>query len=908
MIDDNDDDNIWLEFDDMDIPALLDYIDKSNTNSNDTAQQTNDPGTVDTTIATLAQYDNVLQAYGGFQTAGSRKDIKPSGNSLKAAHDKALALMSEPLSPPTTTTEADATLSTCSTTTSSNVPDFTSGFTTASGTKLNEPSLDAKYKAQQLLLNSPTRPSSLPPSMSPTTVCPTITTSEYSTDCEAIVDTKHKTQQVSLSSPTRPSSSSPTPSSANDFTATLLTKAPQDLLDTSLSSIYQYEDVIQQYGGFSKASGKKSDTVISDAAKQQALLLFSSDTFATQLPQPSSHQEISQNDINTSLIEGNTTSTSDITPIDGSAVTATTHSLSTSSLVTTSLSSVDMHAPDHIVVSQSSPSSSPAPPITKSTSTLHRKRRQTGTRTRSKPFKSPAVNLELVKAGLEKRKTVSSVKRMKGPSVFDLHYIGCRRPLSSLGPPKKYTKADLNSMNIPPDIIDMSPCKARSYMFENNWGVQEATNDLLSAGALSSMLPVGWVENHYGWIVFKLARHLSMFAHHYKDDDTWWSPAHVLKQLLYRYERDINLGQRSVLKRIMEQDDVPVKQMVLMVSDIVSLSTSNSSDMTPGGNGQHKYRLQLTDGWYQISTYVDARMNKMIDQGRVNIGQKLTMTGAQLTGDRTPKTPLEALTMASAKNGPDSHHDSTTTSLRISSNSCLPCSWDTKLGYPRQRLRRHVIRRLDTNVYEDGGLITMMDVMICKKYPMMYSETLANGLMVKRNSKDEEDYRRTLEIRQQTHCHPSSQISILEKDVVSQDRRVSGYFRLRICDVGNNNSNTYVQATLLVSQATEVTHMDLLEGQCYRLFFVQPYQPKTRPLDGLYLITTRLTKWEPLPPKTTNHTSTLKDSSTTDLLKYPLRSICSCANTKYLTGTDVDIVVLVLRKFEKNKRNYYYHC
>ncbi|ORZ18475.1 hypothetical protein BCR42DRAFT_324859 [Absidia repens] len=363
----------------------------------------------------------------------------------------------------------------------------------------------------------------------------------------------------------------------------------------------------------------------------------------------------------------------------------------------------------------------------------------------------------------------------------------------------------------------------------------------------------------------------------------------------------------------MEQDDVPVKQMVLMVSDIASSSTSstasNSSNMTPGGNDLHKYRLQLTDGWYQISTYVDARMNKMIDQGRVYIGQKLTITGAQLTGDRTPKTPLEALKMASVKNDPNSHHDSTTTSLRISSNSCLPCSWDTKLGYPRQRLRRHVIRRLDTNVYEDGGLITMMDVMICKKYPMMYSETLANGLMMKRNSKDEEDYRRTLEIRQQTHRNFSSQVSNLEKDMVSQDRRVSGYFRLRICDVGiNNNNNPHVQATLMVSQATEVIHMDLLEGQRYRLFFVQPYQPKTRPLDGPYLITTRLTKWEPLPPKTTDRVSTIKDYPTTDLLKYPLRSICFCADTKDLTGTDVDIVVLVLRKFEKNKWNCYYYC
>jgi hypothetical protein len=208
-------------------------------------------------------------------------------------------------------------------------------------------------------------------------------------------------------------------------------------------------------------------------------------------------------------------------------------------------------------------------------------------------------------------------------------------------------------------------------------------------------------------------------------------------------------------------------------------------------------------------------------------------------------------------------------------------------------------------VYEDGGMITMMEVMICKKYPMMYSETLANGSTVQRNSRDEEDYRRNLERRQQSqHYHGLS--SCFEKGVVDiQDRRVSGYFKLRICDINNNsNNNNKVQATLMVSNATEVIHMDLLEGQCYRLFFVQPYEPKSRFLDGPYLITTRLTKWDPLPNTTTLSTMTgaSMDVSTIDLKKYPLRSICPCSNIRDLKAIDVDIVVLVLRKFEKYEK------
>ncbi|KAI8099152.1 uncharacterized protein BX664DRAFT_254336 [Halteromyces radiatus] len=350
----------------------------------------------------------------------------------------------------------------------------------------------------------------------------------------------------------------------------------------------------------------------------------------------------------------------------------------------------------------------------------------------------------------------------------------------------------------------------------------------------------------------------------------------------------------------MEQDDGPVKQMVLMVADIVRT-----------GSSRDKYRLQLTDGWYQISAYVDSRMNHMIEQGKIYIGLKISITGAQLTGDRTARTPLEALSTEEDNMNENDLHDITTTAISISSNSCLPCSWDTRLGYPYRRRRRQVIRRLDS-IYDDGGLITMMDVVVCRKYPMMYSETLVNGLVITRNSKDEEDYRRTLEQQQQRQRTSPSLSSSPYSDTCQDRRQVSGYFKLRLCDIDyNNNSSNNIIATLLVSKATEVMHMDLMEGQCYRLYFVQPYQPKMRSFEGPYLITTRLTKWEHLSPKIS-----LSVGNKHNIIEYPLRSICPCAHVKDLTKTDVDMVVYVLRKserdilllfffFKKKKRSWY---
>lgn len=236
--------------------------------------------------------------------------------------------------------------------------------------------------------------------------------------------------------------------------------------------------------------------------------------------------------------------------------------------------------------------------------------------------------------------------------------------------------------------------------------------------------------------------------------------------------------------------------------------------------------------------------------------------------------------------GPDSPspRDVTSTTLMISSNSCLPCPWDATLGYPRRRLRRQVIRRLDTNIYENGGLITMMEVVICKKYPMMYSETMDSGMVVNRNSKDEDDYRRLL--GQQARASNS------------QDRRVSGHFRLRICDTNKPAAaaaagRSTVVATLLVTNTLEIMHMDLVEGHQYRLYFVQPYQPRNKTLEGPSLITTRLTKWEPLKSPTIK-ASPLDQS-------YPLRSICVCADIKELTMADVDMAVLVLRKWSNER-------
>lgn len=215
----------------------------------------------------------------------------------------------------------------------------------------------------------------------------------------------------------------------------------------------------------------------------------------------------------------------------------------------------------------------------------------------------------------------------------------------------------------------------------------------------------------------------------------------------------------------------------------------------------------------------------------------------------------------------------TSIGLLISSNSSCKCPWYTKLGYQPNYRRNKPKRKLES-IHEDGGLITMLDFVICKKYPMLYIETLDNGMVRVRNSREEE--------------------SIRWKVRSSEQRQVSSYFRLRLCDLPNQNMaiNPMVTATLLVSQASEIMYMDLMEGQYYRVYFLQPYKPKNNKYYGkLHLKTSFQTKWQLLP-----------QLQPLNMLTYPFRTITACAsiinnsnNDKKLI--DMDIVVYILCKF-----------
>ncbi|KAI9487816.1 MAG: hypothetical protein EXX96DRAFT_554758 [Benjaminiella poitrasii] len=276
-------------------------------------------------------------------------------------------------------------------------------------------------------------------------------------------------------------------------------------------------------------------------------------------------------------------------------------------------------------------------------------------------------------------------------------------------------------------------------------------------------------------------------------------------------------------------------------------------------------------------------MERAIEKKKLKIGHKLSICGAQIVGDRMAQSPLNI-----KGNG---------TMLSITTNGCLPARWDAKLGYQKRKL---IIRSLPT-IFDDGGLITALDIIVCRKMPILYSESLPNGTVVTRTAKEEEEIRRMVQgydqysglhrqrsfvtipnfrAEQRSTNSPHLDRTVSEPKTFGE-RRVSGYFKIRICDT--HSSPNHPWATLLLSNANELNHIDIVEGNRYRIFFVMPYYPKNKKYVGLDLKTTRMTRWEPVP------NSGIQNA-------YIPRFSTACKDIRHQdASSDFDLVVLVLQ-------------
>lgn len=95
----------------------------------------------------------------------------------------------------------------------------------------------------------------------------------------------------------------------------------------------------------------------------------------------------------------------------------------------------------------------------------------------------------------------------------------------------------------------------------------------------------------------------------------------------------------------MERDDTAAKRLVLCVSEIISSSTDiseTSSSKTRSVDTKKADIIELTDGWYAIKAHLDPPLLALLKNGRLTVGQKIIIHGAELVGSPDACTPLEA--------------------------------------------------------------------------------------------------------------------------------------------------------------------------------------------------------------------------------------------------------------------------
>ncbi|EUC56706.1 BRCA2, oligonucleotide/oligosaccharide-binding domain 1 protein [Rhizoctonia solani AG-3 Rhs1AP] len=199
-----------------------------------------------------------------------------------------------------------------------------------------------------------------------------------------------------------------------------------------------------------------------------------------------------------------------------------------------------------------------------------------------------------------------------------------------------------------------------------------------------------WVKNHWGQVVWKLSGLARSGAPEAKEK---WSWDEALRQMLYRYEREINRAERPAIRRIQEHDASPAQSMVLCVSCVQI--------------GNDEVEIELTDGWYRIRTLGDKALARAAIKGKLAPGRKIAVTGARIEGSQEGKEVLKA------------YHSST---LKITGNSTSLARWDARLGFHRGPFIAS-LRSLSA----DGGYVALLDVIVTKLFPVGFVETDEKG-------------------------------------------------------------------------------------------------------------------------------------------------------------------------------------
>ena len=249
-----------------------------------------------------------------------------------------------------------------------------------------------------------------------------------------------------------------------------------------------------------------------------------------------------------------------------------------------------------------------------------------------------------------------------------------------------------------------------------------------SPGVDTTLITFRWFHNHFRNLVSKLASMEVTYPEVL--GGRCLTPDWLMLQMKYRYDREIDRAERSIIHKICEHDDLPSCRMVLFVSNYSaplnnSLTSSTLLERSPHAhlNGSlttmdnskllgrsfkepkiHSAVVELSDGWYSLPCELDPPLSHMLKSGKITVGTKLMIYGAELVGLPSPCHPLDV---------PDACR------LKIFANSTRRARWFTRLGY--QPSPRPFPVPLES-LFAEGGRVGCVDVAIARVYPLIYLE------------------------------------------------------------------------------------------------------------------------------------------------------------------------------------------
>ncbi|XP_066600319.1 breast cancer type 2 susceptibility protein-like isoform X2 [Prorops nasuta] len=387
---------------------------------------------------------------------------------------------------------------------------------------------------------------------------------------------------------------------------------------------------------------------------------------------------------------------------------------------------------------------------------------------------SESIVNKRIQAGNDQLRLVEAKKKNKPKPITGrlFSYKQCNkssmirwREITAGNAPLPYTSNELAARNVPSIILQIDASFAVTYKFscadfyghecaQNNVfgvemddgtslifdehgliGISEISRALkASKGVDPTLIPEGWIENHYRWIVWKLA---SMDRMNFINVDLprALTPSRVMEQLKYRYDREIDRAQRPALRMILEKDEPANRRMILCVSSITEIKLSESVENSTKSLNTLGWKLELTDGWYSIPAAIDSAMANYIISGKLREGSKIVTSGAELLNCDRGCSPLQI---------------PSNVNLKIHTNSTRRAMWYTKMGFLRNKNPINV--SLNT-ISPNGGLIGKCTVIVVRVYPILYHEKMPDGESIFRNARSEEkanekyedDYRSRME-------------------------------------------------------------------------------------------------------------------------------------------------------------------